>query len=147
MTLSDYIAILHDGTHTLVVDHGDEVFTYDGRGVSDLYDVYHNQPELLRGAYVADKVVGKGAAALMCLSGVRRVYAGVISSAALTMLQGCGVAVSFGEEVPYIINRSASGMCPLEMRCRDCNTPQECLPQINMFVEQMRTQAKYRNNM
>ena len=147
MTLPEYIAILRDGTHTLVVDHGDEVFTYDGRGVSDLYDVYHNQPGLLSGATVADKIVGKGAAALMCVGGVRRVYAGVISSAALTMLQGSGVAVSYGEVVPYIINRSATGMCPLEMRCRDSHTPQECLPLINAFVEQMRAQAKHSNDM
>ncbi len=35
------------------------------RGVADLFRLQHEEPQLLRGAFIADKVVGKGAAALM----------------------------------------------------------------------------------
>ena len=32
------------------------------RGVADLFRLQHEEPQLLRGAFIADKVVGKGAA-------------------------------------------------------------------------------------
>lgn len=62
--MNDLIDILHEEHHSLVVANGD-VCTFDGRGISDLYNLLSEDPEFLRGASVADKVVGKGAAALM----------------------------------------------------------------------------------
>ena len=49
------------------------------RGVADLFRLLHEEPQLLRGAFIADKVVGKGAAALMVLGGVEGFFAGVVS--------------------------------------------------------------------
>ena len=74
--------ILHGGGWSLVVDNG-AIRTFSGRGVSDLYGLLTREPETLRGASVADKVVGKGAAALMVLGGVKEVYADVASAPAL----------------------------------------------------------------
>ena len=48
------------------------------RGVKDLYTLYTTTPSLLNGALVADKVVGRAAATLMVLGGVKRVYADTI---------------------------------------------------------------------
>ena len=49
------------------------------RGVADLFRLQHEEPQLLRGAFIADKVVGKGAAALMVLGGVEGLFADVVS--------------------------------------------------------------------
>lgn len=49
------------------------------RGVADLFRLLHEEPQLLRGAFIADKVVGKGAAALMVLGGVEGLFADVVS--------------------------------------------------------------------
>lgn len=78
------IEILHNGNHSLVVDNG-TIHTFNGRGVSDLYRIYTTEPEILKGASLADKVVGKGAAALMVLGNVRLIYADVISRPALSL--------------------------------------------------------------
>lgn len=40
------------------------VATFDSRGVADLFNLLNDDPEFMQGADVADKVVGKGAAAL-----------------------------------------------------------------------------------
>ena len=48
-----------------VVRNGDTIRIFRERGVRDLWRLLHEEPELLDGAFVADKVVGKGAAALM----------------------------------------------------------------------------------
>lgn len=135
--IDNLIEILHRGNHSLVVDNGNGPKTFDGRGVSDLYRIYTESPELLKDAALADKIVGKGAAALMSLGGVAQVYADVISTAALKLLRSNRVEVSFSAEVPNIINRAGTGVCPVETLCRACTTAAECLPLITDFLIKM----------
>ena len=130
------IRLLHKGNYSLVVAHG-EIRTFSGRGVSDLYALSGEDPGFLRGASVADKVVGKAAAALMIVAGVSELHADVISRPALDLLAGSGVKVGYAEEVPHVINRSGTGWCPLETRCRDLRTPEECVAQIRYFMNAM----------
>lgn len=136
--LSDLIRVLHGGGHSLVVA-ADRVRTFDGRGISDLYALLTEHPDRLRGASVADKVVGKGAAALMVLGGVREVYADVVSTPALDLLRANGLPVRFAQEVPHIVNRAGTGLCPIETRCMPCRTPEECLERIRSFIVDLKT--------
>ncbi len=139
------IDMLLSGHHSLVVG-GTTVRTFDGRGVSDLYRLYTEEPMTLRGAVVADKVVGKGAAALMAVMGVAEVYAHVISQPAYDLLCSSGAVVTYGTLVPNIINRTGTGLCPLETRCLPCLTAEECIPQIDGFIRQMRGMQDNANN-
>lgn len=132
--MEELIDILVSGNHSLVVDNG-EVCTFDGRGVSDLFRLLENDPGILYGARVADKVVGKGAAALMILGGVKEVYAGVISEPAFDLFEKSGVKISFGKRVEHIINRKGDDICPVEKLCAGCATPEECFPLIKGFVQ------------
>lgn len=125
--------ILQSGHHSLVVANR-ETRTFNGRGVYDLYNLLTEVPGYLQGASVADKVVGKGAAALMILGSIREVYTGVISRSALDLLREAGIKVEYAQCVPHIINRKGDGICPLETLCRDCKTAAECLPLIKEFV-------------
>ena len=53
---------------------------YHRRGVIDLYELLRDAPETLAGATIADKVVGRGAAALMVLGKIKRLHTGVLRS-------------------------------------------------------------------
>ena len=139
MMPDELIRILQDGNHSLVVA-GDGIRTFDGRGISDLYDLLTEHPGWLRGASVADKVVGKGAAALLILGGVRELFAGVVSTSALGLLKDSGIPVRFPQEVAHIVNRKGDGVCPVETLCKECTTAAQCLPLIREFV------AKIKNN-
>ena len=77
------IGLLFAEKCSCVVRNGDEVRIFRERGVKDLYRLLREEPQLLDGAFVADKVVGKGAAALMILGGVEELFADVVSRAAL----------------------------------------------------------------
>ena len=134
--MRELIDLLHRGCHSLVVA-GEEVRTFDGRGVSDLYHLLINEPGFLCRASVADKVVGKGAAALMVEGGVREVYADVISTSALVLFRVGGIPVRYGQEVPHIVNRAGNGICPVEQLCRDCTTATECIPLIAAFMQRL----------
>ena len=131
------IDMLLSGHHSLVVG-GTTVRTFDGRGVSDFYRLYTEEPMTLRGAVVADKVVGKAAAALMVLGGVSEAWGDVMSAPAAELLNANGVAVTHGVLVNHIENRSHTGWCPLETACRDCATAEDCLVAIKAFVAAMK---------
>lgn len=131
------IKTLHEGNHSLVLDNG-TLHTFDGKGVSDLHTLINKQPGLLHGASAADKVVGKAAAALLALGGVKAVFADVISEPAWILLEAANVEVTFGKRVPHIINRSGTGWCPLETRCQHCLTAKECLAEIEKFLHEQK---------
>lgn len=118
---------LRDEDASCVIRNGAETRVFRERGVKDLFRLLETDPVFLAGALVADKVVGKGAAALMVLGGVRAVHAGVVSTPALGLFAAAHIPVEYGLEVPHIINRTKTGWCPVETLCRDCRTAEECL--------------------
>lgn len=132
--MDDLIQLLHEGKHSLVVANG-EICTFKGRGVTDLYHLLQDDPGFLYEASIADKVVGKVAAALMALAKVKEVYADVVSRPALDLLSKTNVKIRYGTVVPYIINRTATGWCPLEILCFDCATLEDCFHQIEAFYK------------
>lgn len=134
--MEDLIDILHNGNHSLVVANGD-VATFDGRGVSDLYRILNEDTGFLEGAAIADKVVGKAAAALMILGGVKELYADVISQPALDLFADSGIHASYGTVVSHIINRTRTGWCPLEERCKTVKKAEDCLAVIEEFTTKM----------
>ncbi len=129
--------ILHEGEngHSLVIKTArDEVFSFDGRGISDLMRLLSASPDMLEEAMLADKVVGKAAAALMISGGIKAVYADTISDGALRLLRGTGIKVSYDERTDHIVNRDGTDWCPMEKACRDCLTAEECLERIKQII-------------
>lgn len=132
--MEEIIELLHREQCSCVIANGD-IRTFRQRGVADLYELLNREPEFLQGASIADKVIGKAAAALMVLGGVKEIYADVISEPALALLQEAAVKVSFGQAVDHIINRTQTGWCPLETICYQIKSAPEILPLIREFIE------------
>ncbi len=130
------IELLHSTHCSCVILKDGKPRLFRERGVKDLYRLLTTEPSSLAGAFVADKVVGKAAAALLILGGVGELHADVISRPALDLLQKAGVAVGCTLEVPRIINRTRTGWCPLETRCDGLTTPGECLAEIERFLNE-----------
>ena len=135
------IDILHAQGCSCVIRNGTEVRTFRQRGVADLYDLYLNEPAFLQGADIADKVVGKGAAALMRLGGIHRVYADVLSEPAAELLKAGNIPTACGQQVPHIVNRRGDGFCPLETACMEVPF-ERIFPVIRQFVEHLRQTAQ-----
>lgn len=125
---------LHAEQCSCVIRQGAQERVFRERGIKDLYRLLTEEPGALDGALVADKVVGKGAAALMILGGVRGVYADVVSTGALELFATQHIPVSYEIEAPHIVNRAGTGWCPVETLCRDCRTAGECLEPIRNFI-------------
>lgn len=130
----DLIGALFTGKYLGVVRSKKGVRMFHKRGVEDLYRLLKEEPSFLEGAFVADKVVGKAAAALMVLGGVKEVFADVISEPAYNLLDGSQVFITYALKVPHIFNRNQIDLCPLENLCAAAMTAEECLPIIETFI-------------
>lgn len=64
------IELLHSARCSCVILKDGKPRLFRERGVKDLYRLLTTEPSSLAGAFVADKVVGKAAAALLILGGV-----------------------------------------------------------------------------
>ena len=115
-----------------------KIRTFTQRGVADLYDLLTREPEFLKGALIADKVVGKGAAALMILGGIKELYTDVVSSNAMDLFQTSDVKVDFVQEVPFIWNRDHTGWCPVETMCSEEESAEAILQLIRGFLERIK---------
>lgn len=130
MTAASALDKLRRGGHALVIENGGKTVCLDTRGVAALLATLRESPQTLAGAALADKVVGKAAAALMVLGRVAELYAVVASRAAMELLEAHGVKAEAGKTVPYILNRAGNDWCPMEKVCRDINDPGEMLEAI-----------------
>lgn len=124
-----------DASLVLVNKNVKEVF--HDRGVLDLRIVLAVNPDMLRGATVADKVVGRGAAAIMAAGGVSQVYAEIISSPALEMLERYGIRTDYGICVDRIINRRGDSLCPIETATEGLATAEDCIQAIDRTLSRL----------
>lgn len=132
--MKELIDILHDEGLTLVVKSEDSTLhRYTQRGVKDLLTLVTESPEILKGALVADKAVGKAAAACMIAGGVQHVHADVMSEPALALLQAHGVKAEYTTLTHHIINRAGDGWCPMERLSRDIDDPAAIIEKIRDF--------------
>lgn len=118
----------------VIIGREGSVMSCNRRGIIDLFDLLKNNPRQLDGAVIADKVVGKGAAALMVSGHVAAVYSRVMSREALSLLSREGVKTICDDVVAEIVNRAGTGRCPVETLCLHCSTAAECLPLIESFI-------------
>lgn len=105
--------LLENNKATCAIVKGDKIYISGLRGVKPLVQWYESSEDF-DGFFAADKVVGKGAAFLYALLGVKEIYAGVISESALEVLKSYGIKAEYSTLVNNIINRKGDGICPFE---------------------------------
>lgn len=132
--MNELIDILHRGGYSCVISHNGEIRTYHQRGVADLWQLCQDSEQFLLDAKVADKVIGKGAAALMIYGGVSEVYADVISQPAIDLLRAHDIDVSYLQLTDRILNRRADGLCPVESLCVHIESIDEMVKSISNFI-------------
>jgi hypothetical protein len=127
-------SLLVTAGHTLVLCNEQIVITDKRRGIRPLLDLVEGK---LDGCdfSAADKVVGKAAAFLYRLMGIRALYAQVVSEPAAQVLQEGGIVLEYGTLVPAIRNRTNTGFCPMESAVWNITDPQEALSVLRKALE------------
>ena len=122
-------SLLESGNYTCVVCKEDSVYTTTQRGVAPLLNWLEGRVDL-RGFSAADRVVGRGAAFLYCLLGIKEVHARVMSNPAVEVLRAYGISASADTYVDGIINRAGTGPCPFEAAVMDIQDKETALTAI-----------------
>ena len=99
--------------HTIALCKDGEAVVSDKRGIAPVMD-FIAEGRNFAGYSVADVVVGKAAAMLFIKTGVKRVYAKVLSSRAKEILEKFGIPFEYGTLAEKIINREGTDICPME---------------------------------
>lgn len=118
--------LLEESNSTLVLCSADETITSFERGVRGLLKLADEKKDL-SGFCAADKAVGKGAAVLFVLLGVKEVFTAVISESAKNLLSQNGVTVFASQTVEVILNRKGDGVCPIEQALGGTDEPESAL--------------------
>lgn len=111
-----------------------EIIEFHNPGVKDLFEFVTMHPQKLEGALVADRVIGRGAALLLVLGQVKNVYAQVLSSPALQVLNDANINVDYGSIEPNIINRDGTDLCPVEKLTLAITDPEVAYVKIKEFL-------------
>ena len=128
--------LLESENYTCVVWGENQVYTTKERGVAPLLH-WLDAGLNLAGFSAADRVVGRGAAFLYCLLGVREVYARVMSQPAAEVLKAHGINAQTDKYVEGIINRAGTGPCPFEAAVMHITDAREALSAIRQKRRQM----------
>ena len=122
-----FAAVLADGT----------LVTSEKKGIGPMMALLQENEKILQGAWVADRVIGRAAALLMEKAGVQGAYGGIVSSHALRAFAKSDIQFSYGKEVDYIINRTKTGMCPMEQTVLEIEDGEEAYAALRKKLKEM----------
>lgn len=141
--MQQLIEILRREKCSLVVKNHDIVTTYSKPGVRDLEYLLDHDPEMLHGATIADKVIGKAAAAMVVVGGVKELFAEVMSKRAIPFLEEAGIAYTYGTLVDTI--KEEGDRCQLEKITAPATTPEETVALLRAHFEEKKREREVRN--
>ncbi len=134
---------MRSGGHTCVLSRDGRFYVSDQKGIAPMMGFLAKKTDL-RGFSLADRVVGRAAAMLFVLAGVREVWAEVISRGAVNVLNDHGIAVEYGSLTERIINRTKDGFCPMESAVMEIDDPREGYEILAQKMQEMKNMGKER---
>ena len=118
--LEEIKKILHEKKASLVVVYENgEIKEYYHNRIKDIKEILQENPDALKNAIIADKVIGKVAGSILTVAGVKEIYADVMSQYAVPVLEEDHVKYEYKNLVEYIQNNEKNGMCPMENKYKD----------------------------
>ena len=124
-TSSDSLVVVKDGNILTSKQNG---------GIRPLFDAVSELGDEMEGSCIADKVIGKAAAALCISAGVKGVYTPVMSRAANELLANNGIIHSTHLLAPWILNKDRSDLCPLEKLTMGTDNWKDIVEIVKEFV-------------
>ncbi len=129
--------LLTENNASIVLVKGDDVFISDKKGIAPMIG-FISENINLSGFSAADKTVGKAAALLFSLAGIKEIYAEKFSRAAIPVLKEHDIKYSYKEIYDKILNRDKSDICPMEKTVADINDPEQAFAALKNKLETLR---------
>lgn len=118
--LQEIKEILYQKDASLVVCYANgEIKEYYQDRIKDIKEILKKDKLALKDAIIADKVIGKVAASILTVAGVKEIYADVMSKYAIPVLEENHIVFEYWQETEYIKNKDQTGMCPMENKYKE----------------------------
>lgn len=134
--MENLMHILTSNEYSCVLSQNGNIYTEVKHGILPILQFLEEGK--LKDSYVADKVIGKAAAMMMVLGGVKEVETLVISEHAYQFFITHQIPIQYSEKVPYIINRKKDGMCPMEETVLHIDDLQEARDALQVKLASLR---------
>ncbi len=120
------VSRIQNGTASCVVVKNNRIIdSASPRGIAHVITLYESGK--LKNAFVADKIVGKAAAMIFTLAGVKGCYGENVSESAVIWLKEHNIPFTYTNCSEYIVNRKGDGMCPMEKTVQNIDSAEEAL--------------------
>lgn len=127
--------VYHGGQYTFVLVRAGQVAATGTRdGIGELLEVVARRGASLRGASLADKIVGKAVAMIAVYAGITEIYTPLVSEPAEQVLREFGIALAADRRVPLIRNKRNDGLCPMEQLTLPLTNPTAAVAALQEFV-------------
>ncbi len=126
-----------NGVSIVVVKNNEVVFEANQRGIKPIFDLFTNNKDLLKDSYVADKVIGRGAAMFLLSAGVKGIYGRLMSKQALAICPA-DMIVEYDQVTDYIMNRDKTGSCPIESISMEVDTVEALTKRVGLFLDSLK---------
>ena len=97
------------------------------KGIRPLLLWLRADEKYMRGAVIADRIIGRAAAFLAVYGGARAVYGEVMSAGAVPILEVAGIEYSYKTITERIVNRKGDGPCPMEQAVSGVSDPSQAV--------------------
>ena len=121
---------------TCVAFNGEKIVKSFERGVKPLLEMIDEGTDL-SGYSAADRVVGRAAAFLYVKLKISEVYSYVLSRPAIEIFNRYRIPVRYEKLVDVIVNRTNTGLCPMESSVMDTNDPEEAERKIRKKLSEL----------
>ena len=129
-------ALVRGDKALVVAKNGVIVSQKEGRGIAPILNA--SEAGDLKGAIVADKVIGRAAAAIAIVGGAIEVRTPLAAEGAKALLDSRGIRLVAEKTVPTILNRAGTGSCPMEAAVKGCDDPEQMVSKIKETLERIK---------
>jgi hypothetical protein len=110
-------------TGLVLVKDGKIMYVSEAGGITPYVHAIQSLGNLIMGAAVADKTVGRAAALLSAYAGIGAAYAETISEGAIEVFALHRIPCEYGKRVVMILNRNMDAQCPFERIVSESRNP------------------------
>jgi hypothetical protein len=130
--------LMEGGLTLSIVKDGCVLFETSSHGISGLLRAIQELDERLKGASVADTVVGRAIALLCFYAGVEGVYGSVMSRAAKELFEENGVHAEWEELIGSVLDECKSATCPFERLAAGISDPEEAYIKLKALHDSLK---------
>lgn len=137
--MKDYLNLFTESPEKtcFILDDDKIIFSSSERGVKPIMDFYKEYGVSKTPLTIVDKIMGKGAVVLAILVGAKTIVTPTISKDALDLSEEYKIEYYTENIVPYIINRTNDGRCPIESSVLEMDSIEDGYNKIVLAIQKL----------